>query len=252
MLRRHRQLRTQINQLKDTALFALALWLAHLARSFWDWDVFGIATALYGTLHWEIFNPNHGIEPFSEYQWLYVILIPAVPLLLESQGFYDRPLVSRRRDTAWRLFKGAVLTTVGVILCTFFYKTLPARGVIVLFGAFSFVLVFLSEEAIRTYYRRRMNRSQFRRKFVLIGSQEDTRRTRHELASRPDEGIEVAGEIDLNEYSVERLIRLLHDHSAALDQRDLPGDLVVDGQLGEAERVQVLHLGPRAEFFGAL
>src|SRR6185295_5517250 len=126
MLRRHRQLRTQVNQLKDTALFALALWLAHLARSLWDWDLFGIAAALYDQFHWQIFNPYHAIEPFSEFQWLYVILIPAVPLILESQGFYDRPLIARRRDTAWRLFKGALFTTIVAILATFFYKALLA------------------------------------------------------------------------------------------------------------------------------
>src|SRR5437762_1948211 len=148
MLRRHRQLRTQFNQLKDTTLFALALWLAHMARSEWDLDLFGLGTYLYENFHWEMFNPNHAIEPFSDFQWLYLILIPAVPLILEWQGFYDRPLLARRRDTAWRLFKGAAFTTAGVILCTFFYKTLLARGVILLFGVFSFVLVFLSEEAL--------------------------------------------------------------------------------------------------------
>jgi exopolysaccharide biosynthesis polyprenyl glycosylphosphotransferase len=214
MLRRHRQLRTQINQLKDTTLFAVALWLAHSVRSAWDWDIFGIANYLHGRFRWEIFNPSHAIEPFSEFQWLYVILIPAVPLILESQGFYDRPLIARRRDTAWRLFKGAVLTTIGVILATFFYKALLARGVILLFGAISFLLVFLSEEAVRAYYKRRVHQSQFRRKFVLIGSSEDTRRLRDDLASRPEEGIEAVGQIDLNEYSVERLIQLLHEHSA--------------------------------------
>src|SRR4051812_12679568 len=164
MLRRHRQLRTQFNQLKDTALFALALWLAHTARTQWDFDLFGLGTHLFETLHWDMFNPSHEIEPFAAFEWLYLILIPAVPLILEWQGFYDRPLLGRRRDTAWRLLKATFVTTVGVILCTFFYKTLLARGVILLFGAFSFVLVFLSEEALRIYYKRRLQQSQFRRK----------------------------------------------------------------------------------------
>jgi len=215
MLRRHRQLRTQVNQLKDTTLFAVALWLAHWARSEWDLDLFGIGTRLFGATNWEFLNPNHPIEPFSAFEWLYLILIPAVPLILESQGFYDRPLVARRRDTAWRLVKGTVLTTVGVIICTFFYKTLLARGVILLFGAFSFALVFLSEEVMRAYYKRRLQQSQFRRKFVLIGSPEDTARLREDLSKRSDETIEVIGELDLNEYSVERLIKLLHEHSAS-------------------------------------
>ena len=214
-MRRNRQLRIQIHQLKDTALFAVALWLAHWVRTLWDLDLFGLGNYFFTAWHWEIFNPSHPIEPFSEFQWLYVVLIPAVPLILESQGFYDRPLVARRRTTAWRLLKGAVLTTIGVILCTFFYKTLLARGVILLLGVFGFILVFISEEFIRAYYKRRLQHSQFRRKFVLIGSREDTRRLRHELGQRPDEAVEVIAELDLNEYSIERLIKLLHEHSAS-------------------------------------
>ena len=41
--------------------------------------------------------------------------------------------------------------------------------------------------------------------------------------------------------------RLLHDLAAALDQLDLALDLVVDRALDEAERVEVLDLGARAE-----
>ena len=215
MLRRHRQLRTQLSQLKDTALFAVALWLAYAVRSLWDVDVLGISSALYSRLGWEVFNPNRSIGPFENFQWLYVILIPAVPLILEWQGFYSRPLIARRRDTAWRLFKGAFFTTVGIIICTFFVKTLLARGVIVLFGIFSFILVFLSEEVVRAYYKRRINLSQFRRKFVLIGSPEDTRKMREDLAQHPEDGVEVVSELDLNTYSVEGLIRLLHEYSAS-------------------------------------
>jgi exopolysaccharide biosynthesis polyprenyl glycosylphosphotransferase len=215
MLRRHRQLRTQLNQLKDAGLFSLALWLAHWTRAQWDWDVFGIATWLYTRFGWEMFNPAHPIESFVHFRWLYIILIPGVPLVLESQGFYDRPLIPRRRDTAWRLFRASLLTTIGVVLCTFFYKILLARGVILLFGALSFALVFASEEILRSYYLRRSNRSQFRRKFVLIGAPIDTRRMHDDLRNRPEENIEVVAELDLNEYSVGRLIPLLHEHSAS-------------------------------------
>jgi exopolysaccharide biosynthesis polyprenyl glycosylphosphotransferase len=213
MLRRHRQLRTQIYQLKDTALFAVALWLAHATRTVWDWD-FGLSRYLFETYHWEVFNPERGIEPFSQFQWLYVLLIPTVPLILEWQGFYDRPLIARRRDTAWRLFKGTLITTVLVVLASFFYKTLPSRGVILLFGLFSFLLVYISEELLRAYFLSRAHQAQFRRKFILVGSKEDTERLRSEFKTKPEDGIEVAGEVDLNTCSIEELISLLHQHSA--------------------------------------
>ncbi len=204
-----------MHQLKDTTLFGVALWLAHWVRSAWEFDLFGLGGFFFHRLGWAIFNPDHPIEPFSDFQWLYVVLIPGVPLVLESQGFYARPIIARRRDTAWRLLKGTIITTMLVIIATFFGKELLARGVILLFGVFAFLLVFLSEEITRAYTKRRMNQAQYRRKFILIGSRDDTRRLREELAGRPDEAIEVIGELDLNEYSVERLIKMLHEHSAS-------------------------------------
>ncbi len=215
MLRRNRQLRNQLHQLKDTTLFAVALWLAHWTRNAWDFDLFGLSHFIHSRFGWEAFNPSHVIEPFSDFQWLYVVLIPGVPLVLESQGFYARPLIPGRRDTAWRLLKASVITTMLVIIATFLGKELLARGVILLFGVFGFLLVFISEEFTRAYTKRRIRQAQYRRKFILIGSRDDTQRLREELADRPDEAIEVIGELDLNEYSVERLIKMLHDHSAS-------------------------------------
>src|SRR6266511_4019037 len=139
MLRRDRQLRTQIHQLKDAALFALALWLAHLIRYHLPSEFLG----------WR-FEP---ISTFDRFVWLYLIIIPGVPLVLETQGFYQRPLFASRRETAWLLFKGCLVATIGVILVTFFFRESPARGVIVLFGFVSFTLVFLNEELLRLAYR---------------------------------------------------------------------------------------------------
>src|SRR6185436_695740 len=214
MLRRQRQIRIQLNQLKDTALFGLALWLAHFTRERLDWNVLGIPSYLHARYGWALFDTTRVIEPFSAFVWLYVVLIPGVPLILESQGFYDRPLIARRRDIGWKLLKSCILTTIGVILCTFFMKEAPARGVFVLFGAFSFLLVFASEEILRSFYKNRMAQTQLRQKYVLIGAGEDTARLREELKSRRDEGLQVISEVDLNQSSVESLMQLLHDHSA--------------------------------------
>ncbi len=217
MLREHRHLRKQLSQLKDTGLFAVSLWLAHWTRTSLNLDPFGIGSKIYQRFQINAFNPQNSgaIEPFSEFQWLYLFLIPVVPLILESQGFYDRSRVARRRTTAWALLRGVIITMVGVTLCTFFYKTLPARGVVVLFGIWSFVLVYVSEEILRSYYKSRIHKAQYRRKYVLIGVSEDTQRLRRDLSVQNEEGIEIIDEVDLNQYSVEKLIQLLHNHSAS-------------------------------------
>src|SRR4051812_42651005 len=106
MLTRDRQLRTQMYQAKDAALFAVALWLAHWLR---------------GNLNWEIFA-EHPVEEFKQFAWLYVIIFPGVPLILEIQGFYQRQLLCHRGTTAWQLFKGCAFVTIGVILVMFIFK----------------------------------------------------------------------------------------------------------------------------------
>src|SRR6266550_1750605 len=101
MLRRHRQIRMQIHQLMDASLFAISFWLAYLLRS--DHAI-GAFLGL---------SP---IGKFDEFVWLYLILIPAAPLVLESQGFYNRPMLSPRRATLCALFKGCLITTVCLTL----------------------------------------------------------------------------------------------------------------------------------------
>lgn len=103
MLRRAQQVRTQIYQLKDATLFMLALWLGHIFRSYFN-------------------LPGREVEPFEQFAWLYLIIFPGVPLILEAQGFYKRPLFCPRFTTAWLLFKGSVFITVGVILVMFLFK----------------------------------------------------------------------------------------------------------------------------------
>ena len=79
MLRRHREIRMQIHQLVDACLFAISFWLAYYLRASQD-----VARFLGRT-------PEVG--SFDDYVWLYLILLPAAPLILEAQGFYNRPLL---------------------------------------------------------------------------------------------------------------------------------------------------------------
>ena len=200
MLRRDRQLRTQMYQLKDAALFALGLWLAHWLRFHMPEEF----------LVWRF----ETILPFDKFVWLYLIIIPGVPLVLESQGFYQRPMSASRWETAWRLLKSCVLATMGVILVMFLFKIELARGVIVLFGFVSFGLVFVTEELLRLAYKSRFGELQLKKQVILVGAAEDTRRMREDLRTRKLENLEVLAEFDVNETSTTELVRLLHETSA--------------------------------------
>jgi exopolysaccharide biosynthesis polyprenyl glycosylphosphotransferase len=189
-----------VYQLKDAALFALGLWLAH-------WIRFNAPGELLG---WR-FDP---IDPFDKFVWLYLIIIPGAPFILESQGFYARPLFASRRETAWRLLKGCALITVGVILAMFLFRETAARGVIVLFGFVSFALVFLTEELLRLTYKSRFGEVQFKKRVILVGAREDTQRMREDLRARKLDNLEVLADFDLNESVTGDLVRLLHETSA--------------------------------------
>jgi exopolysaccharide biosynthesis polyprenyl glycosylphosphotransferase len=209
LLRRTQQLRIQIYQLKDATLFMLALWLAHLCRTNFPLDQWFGWLPLVGSLVSETIL----IEPFTDFAWLFLIIFPGAPLVLEWQGFYDRPLFCRRRETAWLLLKSCVIVTIGTILVMFFLKMTLARMVILMFGGISFGLVFLSEEILRAGYRSRFAQSQLNRRVLLVGAPTDTERLRRELAKVAEEGVEVAGEFDPNESTIEQLVTTIHQHS---------------------------------------
>src|SRR5438093_9784416 len=168
MLRRDQQLRTQIYQLMDAVLFALAFWLAHVARSTWPAEFL-----------WVRWDP---IDAFEKFKWLLLIVIPGAPLILESQGYYSRPFTCARSTTAWILFKSCVLITIGIILVMFFFKMFSlARAVPILFGALGFSIIYLKEELLHLGYKSRFAQSQLKRRVILVGAKEDTARMRGEL-----------------------------------------------------------------------
>jgi exopolysaccharide biosynthesis polyprenyl glycosylphosphotransferase len=83
----------------------------------------------------------------------------------------------------------------------------------VLFGGISFILLFSKEELLRRAFRSELAREQYRRRFLLVGSAEETVRMRTELRAKSPEAMDVIAELDLNVTSIERLVELLHEHS---------------------------------------
>jgi exopolysaccharide biosynthesis polyprenyl glycosylphosphotransferase len=198
MLRRDRLIRMQVHELLDACLFALSFWLAHSLR--FDANIR------------DLFDLPE-IAPFEHYVWLYLILIPAGPMILEAQGFYNRPLLSSRMTTAWLLLKGCAITTLGLVLTSYFFRMDSARSVLVLFGTISFGLLFLKEELILMSFRTQIHSTQYRRRFVLVGTATETERLRKDLRTKSPEAIDIAAEVDLNQTSLPHLVELLHEHS---------------------------------------
>ncbi len=198
MLRRDRQIRMQIHQLVDACLFAVSFWLAYELRA--------------NERIIEYFNLAP-IDTFTTYFWFYLVLIPAAPLILEVQGFYGRPVICPRRATLWPLFKGCFFTTVGLIFAMYFFRRYPARWVPIWFGFISFGLVYLKEEIFLWVIKNRLTLAQYRRRYILVGTSEETARMRSELNARPEAGMEIVAELDLNDTPLTKLLQMLHEHS---------------------------------------
>ena len=76
MLARKQELNTQLQQLIDALLLAVSLWVACVLRFY--------ATS------W--FRLAYMVDPFRNYQWLFVVIVPFGPIMLDLQGFYQSPL----------------------------------------------------------------------------------------------------------------------------------------------------------------
>jgi exopolysaccharide biosynthesis polyprenyl glycosylphosphotransferase len=198
MLRRQRQIRSRVQQLVDVGLFTLAFCIAHALRANW---------------HFEFLWERPEIQPFSTYAWMILVILPIAPLMLEVQGFYDRPLLASRGETFWQLFWACNWVTILVILVSFLAHEQPARGVIVLFGGISFLLVMAKEEIFRTWVQTKFGQDGFKKRLLLAGAAEDTGALRGRLRAQSGEGIEILAEVDLDRVPVEKLVELLHEHS---------------------------------------
>jgi exopolysaccharide biosynthesis polyprenyl glycosylphosphotransferase len=200
MLRRDRQIRMQIHQLVDACLFGFGFWLAYVLRA--NQDIID----LFGLQEWK--------QPFETYVPLYLVLIPAAPLILEAQGFYGRTPFCARWATAWMLLKGCFFTSFGLVLTMYLFKIPPvARWVVIWFGFIAFGLVFAKEELLRWLASTRLARAQYRRRVILVGADEETARMETALNSRSTKELEVLARLDLAQSPVQRLVEMLHEHS---------------------------------------
>lgn len=203
MLRRNNQIRTQVQQWVDGGLCALALWLAHVFR-----DNFSLHAG-----PWDIkWIP---IPPFyPTYFTLFLVIIPLAPLVLETQGFYKRSVLASRAQIAWQAFRACVLSAIGMILVIYMlhYSDATARGVMVLFGVFSFALLMAKEELIRWTMEHKFGMGEDKRRMILVGAAEETARLRQEILDS-HQGLEILGVFDLNTTPLEKMVQFLHENS---------------------------------------
>ena len=185
-------------------MFAVAFWAAYVIRSNEKLSTF---------LGLDIITP----DTFSHNAWLYFALLPAAPLILESQGFYNRPMLGSRVAMLWALLKGCVILTICLVLLLFLFKQSnnTPRGVMAMFGVLSFCLVWAKEEAMRVALQSRMAKAQYKRRVVIAGTVSEIARLRRLVREKAAESLEVVAEFNIAESAATHLIELLHEHSVS-------------------------------------
>jgi exopolysaccharide biosynthesis polyprenyl glycosylphosphotransferase len=198
MLKRDRQIRTVIYQLVDACLLTVAFLLSCTLRSNPN------------IIEWLKLGP---ISPFENFAWLYLVLIPTAPFILESQGFYNHPPLCQRGAILWPLLKGCVFITLELALTAYVFHLVVARAILVSFGCIGFSMLYLKEELIRFLLKSKVAQSQYKRRFILIGTERETATIRQELEERANEGVEIVAELNLLEIPVQQIVSTLHHHS---------------------------------------
>jgi len=202
MLRRDRQIRTQIQQLADACIVAVSFGIAYVVR---------LNPKVATWFHLEQI-PSDSLNNVNAI-WLCFALLPTTLLILESQGFYGRPLFGPRSAMLWPLFKGCLLTTVALVLAIYAFKVVVPRGVTTFFGIISFILLYLKEELLRLGVKSNFGQSQYKRRFILAGAHKELARMSRELEGRRDDTVAITAQFDLA-HPLPQLIQLLHEHSA--------------------------------------
>ena len=183
-------------------MFTASFWLAYLLRG---------NEALSALLGLEAIGPG----AFNSVVWLYFALVPAAPLVLESQGFYNRPMLGSRTAMFWPLLKGCFILTIGLVLLLFMFREMVPRVTMVYFGLIGFGFVWLKEELLRLAMHSRVAKAQYKRRVIIAGTLSEIARLRRLLQERAADSLEVAAEFNLAELPPPRLIELLHEFSVS-------------------------------------
>ena len=200
MLARRQELNTQLQQLIDSVLLALSLLAAHALR--------------YYSTAW--FNLTTPIDPFRNYQWLLVVVMPFGPILLDLQGFYQSPLNKRKWKSFVQILRAMIYLSIIVSGCVIFLRfPLVSRSVPLLFILIATLVLLIKERIIVDWIRGKALRGELREPVLLAGIPEDIAAL--ERSFSPDQYLlmDVVARIDIEKQPLSNLVEAMHRHAVA-------------------------------------
>ncbi len=207
MATKRREFIIQVNQLSDGLLIAVVFWFAHAFRE----QLAYLFPFRYHVL-WYTFNFGM-IAPFRYYKWLYLIILPLYPFLLDINGFYSRTHTLRRRNTVWILVKSCVICTLAVMAAMYFFRlAMLSRSAIALFSLFSIVALYTKDRLFQSHmsYRARIGREVT--EIILVGSEDRNAEFAKLLQDHPEWSLRVAARLNLDSNLLTELPAMLHHY----------------------------------------
>ena len=204
---KRREFIIQANQIGDALLIALVFWLSHVAREQLSYS-YPLAHHFLG------FTVAFGmIAPFRYYKWLYLIILPLYPFLLDINGFYSRAHTLRRRNTVWILTKSCAICSLAVMAAMYFFRLqMLSRGVVALFAVFSIVALFAKDQIFQALMRHRARTGKEVTDIILVGSEERNAEFASLLEEHPEWSLRVTHRLDPNGNLLAELPVLLHNN----------------------------------------
>lgn len=205
---KQRELNIQLNQITDALLIALVFWVAHATREHLAfWFPLTVQVGQWLTLD---FPP---IAPFRFYKWLYLVILPVCPFLLDLNGFYHRRSPLTPGQTFWVLAKSVGLCALIVIAAMYFLGlTGLSRSVILLFAGLTVATLWTKDQFYQWYLRRGAPFNPYLREVVLVGDPERNAEFERILGQHPEWSMRVLASLEPGANLLADLTQMLHKH----------------------------------------
>ena len=99
------------------------------------------------------------------------------------------------------------------MLTVYIFHLVVARAIFIWFGCIGFCMVYLKEELIRLVLKSKLAQSQYKRRFILVGTEREIARMRKELKEQTDQSVEIVADLNLLETPVQQIVSMLHQYS---------------------------------------
>ena len=198
MLARRQELNTQLQQIFDSFLLALSLYLAHFLRDqSTDW-----------------FNLERTIDPLSNYHWVIIVVMAFGPILLDLQGFYQSPLTKTKWKSFIQIVQSMVYLSIVVSACVIFLRLpLANRTVPLLFIAIAASALLVKERILIAVIRRRALRGELRERILLAGVPQDIAALEESFTPEQKLLMVIAERIDIEKQPLSDLVEAMHRHA---------------------------------------